>query len=145
MFWKHATLCYSDNMTKPTFHIIRPVGLKPLPNKYEERIAEICAEWFQSDVAFVMRGSHTTPDIKVIRTNQYWEIKNITGSSKHTIEDNLRKASKQSDKVIISLLNNSKIDANRAKFRIISILKTQRMPISSVLLKSKTQKVIDIK
>ena len=127
------------------FNIIRPAGLKPRPDKYEERVAELCAEYFQSDVAFVLRNNHTTPDIQVTRMQQFWEIKNIKGGGKHTIEDNLRKASKQSRNIIISLLATSKLDSNRVKGKIKSVLATQRMPIDCVLLITKTGKIIDIK
>lgn len=78
--------------------------MKPRPDKYEERVAELCAEYFKSDVAFVMRGSQTTPDIQVLKTRTYWEIKSIKGKGRHMIENNLRRASKQSKNVIISLL-----------------------------------------
>lgn len=137
--------CYSRRMNQKTFRIIRPVGLKPLPDKYEEKIAELCANYFQSDITFVLRGNHTTPDIQVMKTGQFWEIKNIKSNGKHAIEDNLRKASKQSDRIIISLLRCSKADATQAESRICHILKTKRMPISRALLVLKTGEIIDIK
>lgn len=131
-------------MNKKVFRIIRPVGLRPIPNEFEETIAELCAEYFHSDVEYVIRNNHTTPDIKVIKTRQYWEIKNICGSGKHTIEDNLRKASKQSPNVIISLLRSS-ADTQRTIMKIKNILKTKRMPIKRVLLVTKLKTIIDIK
>lgn len=127
------------------FNIIRPVGLSPRPNKYEERVAEICAKYFQSDIRFIMRGNKTTPDIQIVKTGECWEIKNIKGVGKHTIEDNLRKASKQSPKIIISLLATSKLDSQRVAGKIRSVMATRRMPIDSMLLITKSEKVIDIK
>ena len=129
----------------PDFCLIIPVDLKPKPDRYESAVARICAQHFQSDIKFVLRGNLTTPDILVVRTGELWEIKNIRGCGKHTIEDNMRKASKQSDKVVISLLAAPKLDAMRVKGRIISVLRTKRMPIQSVILITKTGKVIDIK
>lgn len=129
----------------PNFCLIIPVNLKPKPDLREQTVAQLCAQYFQSDIKFVLRGNTTTPDIFVVRTGEFWEIKNIRGCGRHTIEDNLRKASKQSDKVIISLLVAPKLDASRVKGRIEFILKTRRMPIHSVLLITKTGKVIDIK
>lgn len=108
-------------------------------------MAELCAEYFKSDVAFVMRGSQTTPDIQVLKTRTYWEIKNIKGRGKHTIEDNLRKASKQSSHIVISLLAAPKADVRRVEGKIRSILATKRMSIKSVLLVTKAEKIIDIK
>lgn len=128
-----------------TFNIIRPSGLKPKPSKYEEKVAEICAGYFQSDIKFVLRGLTTTPDIQIIRTSEFWEIKHIRGRGKHTIEDNLRKASKQSSRVIISLLAAPGADAHRVEGKIRSIIATRRMPIKAVLLITKAGKVVDIR
>ena len=127
------------------FHVIHPVGLRPMPDKNEELVAELCAVYFHSDVTFVLRGTNTTPDIKVLRTRQFWEIKNIRGASKHTVEDNLRKASRQSTNVIVSLLANSKLSSKQAENRIRHILKTQRMPLKRVLLITRSCQIIDIK
>lgn len=129
----------------PTFRIIRPIDLRPKPSRYEERVAELCAEWFQSDISFVVRSHHTSPDILVVRTNQFWEIKNIRGCSKHTIEDNLRRASKQSQNIIISLLISSRMSTCTAEGRIKQVLQARRMPIKHVLLITKMGKIIDIK
>lgn len=129
----------------PDYKIIRPVNLKPRPTVYEEKVAELCAKHFKSDVSFIVRASCTTPDILVIRTNCFWEIKNIKGSGRHVIEDNLRKASKQSENIIISLLASTKLDSRRVERRIRSVLKTQRMRIKSVLLITRSGKIIDIK
>lgn len=130
---------------KKVFHIIRPVGLKPKPDKYEERVAEICANLFQSDIEFVIRGNASSPDIRVLKMGQYWEIKNIRSAGKHTIEDNLRKASKQAKNVIISLLKTQSADSRRIESRIRRVLATRRMPIERVILITKTGKAIDIK
>lgn len=130
---------------KKVFRIIRPVGLKPKPDKYEECIAEVCANLFQSDIEFVVRGNASTPDIKVLKIGQYWEIKNIRSTGKHAVEDNLRKASKQAKNVIISLLKTQSPDSRRIESRIRHILATKRMPIKRVILITKTGKAIDIK
>ncbi len=130
-------------MTK-TYHVLRPAELRPTPTRYEEKVAEICALHFRSDVMFVVRSGHTTPDLEVVRMKQFWEVKNIRGSSNHTVEDNLRKASKQSENVIISLLS-SKMDTKRTEARIRHILRTKRMPLKRVLLITRTGIVIDIK
>lgn len=127
------------------FNIIRPVGLKPKPDKYEERVAELLAEKFQSDIAFVLRGTRTTPDILVVKTGEYWKIKNIRGSGKHAIEDNLRKASKQSKNVIISLLKPSELTAARVQSRVQHLLKTTNIKLNRVLLVTRSGKIIDIK
>lgn len=127
------------------YNIIRPVGLKPLPDRYEEKVAELCAQWFRSDIAFVLRNGHTTPDIKVLKTGQLWEIKNIKSDGKHAIEDNLRKANKQADNLVVSLLRSSVKDYTRVKSRVKYILNNTNVKFARVLLITKTGKIIDIK
>ncbi len=115
-----------------------------MPDEFEETVAELCAEHFQSDIEFIVRNRHTTPDIKVVKTRQSWEIKNIRGYSKHTIEDNLRKANKQADNIIVSLLRSSRMDATRAEARIRYMLKATNVKFRHVLLITKDRKIIDI-
>ncbi len=136
-------MCYADNMKK-TYHIIRPAGLKPKPDQYEERVAEICAEYFQSDIIFLQPGNKPTPDFKVAVTNQCWETKNIRGNSKYTIEDNLRKAEKQSPNVIISLLKPTSMRPEQALSKIKFFLSHKNTKIKHLLLITKSGKIIDI-
>ncbi len=124
------------------YNLIIPIGLKPEPDKYEKTIARLCAEKFQSDILFVLRGTSTTPDIQVVKTRQFWEIKNIEGNSKNTIEDNLKRASKQADNVIISLLR-TKMTPQQAEVRIRFYLKRARKNLRHVVLITKQGKFID--
>lgn len=100
------------------FKVIIPVDMKPYPDEYEEMVARVLARKFQSDVSFVpsINALHT-PDLQIVRTGEFWEIKNIRGSGKNTIEDNLKKAAKQSSNVVISLLR-SKMTSAQATARI---------------------------
>jgi len=127
------------------YKIIRPVGLRPKPDKYEERVAEICADYFNSNIEFVLRDNHTTPDIRVVRTRQSWEIKNIKGGGRHMIENNLRRASKQSRNVIISLLKGPKMSDRRVEAQVRHTLKTANVRLDHVLLITRDEKVIDVK
>ncbi len=127
------------------YHFIIPINLKPQPNKYEKVVAKLCAEKFQSDILFIKQGISTTPDIQVIKTKQFWEIKNIKGNGKHTIEDNLRRASHQSQNVIISLLKSPNITTRQVESRIRYVLKTSNLQIKHVILITKDEKAIDIK
>ena len=135
---------YNEIMVKE-FKIIRPVGMKPKPDKYEEKVAELLAVKLQSDIAFVLRGSSTTPDIFLLKTKKYWEIKNIKGDGRHTIENNIRQASKQSKNIVISLLKSSNLAASRIESKIRYVLKTTNVKVDHTLLVTKTGKVIDIK
>lgn len=73
----------------PNFSLIIPVNLKPKPDLREQTVAQLCAQYFQSDIKFVLRGNTTTPDIFVARTGEFWEIKNIRGCGRHAIGYNL--------------------------------------------------------
>ncbi len=126
------------------YDVIVPPDLKPYPDKYEMIVAKICALWFHSDIEFVLRGNRTTPDIKVLTNGQAWEIKSIRGNSKFTIRDNLKKASRQSDYVIISLLKPTTMTPAQAEARIRYFLATTKTNILHVLLVTKQKKVIDI-
>lgn len=126
------------------YSTIIPVGLNPKPDKYELTVAEACARWFESDIQFIPRSHKTTPDILVLATRQAWEIKNIRGNSKYTIEDNLRKASRQSEHVIISLLKPTKMSPAQALARIKFFLAhDKRNRLKGVLLITKQAVVID--
>ena len=126
------------------YNIIVPPALKPRPDAYEMMVAKICAPWFHSDIEFILRGNRTTPDIRVIATNRSWEIKSIRGNSKYTIRDNLKKASQQSDYIIISLLKPTTMTPSQAEARIRHFLATAKTNIKHVLLITKQKKVIDI-
>lgn len=126
------------------YHLITPIDLKPQPDRYEKAVAQLCAEKFQSDILFVKRGVSTTPDIQVVRTKQFWEIKNIQGNGKNTIEDNLKRASKQADNVIISLLR-SRMMPKQATARISYYLRRSRENLRHVILITKDLRLIDFK
>lgn len=127
---------------KPTFEVIVPTSIKPFPDKYEMSVARILAQKFQSDVRFIERGLIKTPDVQVVLTREYWEIKNIKGNGKLTVEDNLRKASKQADNVVISLLR-SAMTQEKASSYIRWYLKHARANIKHIILVTKRGKAID--
>lgn len=127
---------------KEQCQVIIPINVKPHPDKFEEMVARVLAEKFQSNVMFIARGSNHTPDIQIVDTAEYWEIKNIRGNSKKTIEDNLRKASKQANNVVISLLR-SKMTSSQASSRINYYLNHAHGNIKHVILVTKKGKTID--
>lgn len=109
---------------------------------YEVTVARILAEKFRSDVIFIERSAIRTPDVQVIKTKQFWEFKNIKGNGKMTIEDNLRKASKQSDNIVVSLLR-SKMSAKQACSGIWWFLEHAHVNVKRVILVTKDRKTID--
>lgn len=124
------------------FKVLIPIDIKPHPDRYEEAIARILAHRFRSDILFVARNTNHTPDVQVVKTRQYWEIKNIRGNSKKTIEDNLRRAVKQSEYIVISLLRTN-MTPTQAATRIKFYLAHARGNIKQVILITKKGKCID--
>ncbi|MDR0955911.1 MAG: hypothetical protein LBM73_02150 [Candidatus Nomurabacteria bacterium] len=127
------------------YNLITPVDLSPPPNFYELAVARIMAKLARSDVKFVRRGSNTTPDIYIVKTRRYWEIKNIEGNGKRTIQNNLRKASGQSKNIIISLL---KPKCKMSTLTAIGRIKTElnrANDIKRIILITKDQETIALK
>ena len=125
------------------FSVITPIDIKPQPNIYEQEVARILAHKFQSDILFVSpRYSLHTPDIQIVNTGEFWEIKNIQGNGKNTIEDNLKRAAKQSCNVVISLLR-TKMTQTQAIARIRYFLNHPHGSIKKVILIPRGGKTID--
>lgn len=121
--------------------IIIPTSINPRPERFEIEATSIIAEYFGADAIFIARGMANTPDVVI--QNIEWEIKSPLGKSKHTIETQLRRASKQSAYVII--------DARRCKIHIAKIRSQLRhhgaikKHIKRILLITKTEVVEEIK
>lgn len=69
----------------------------------------------------------------------------MRGVSNHAVEENLRRANRQADNVIISLLRSPANDPLRIKSRIEYILRNTNVKFQNVLLITKSGRVIDIK
>lgn len=126
------------------YSVITPTSLKQKPTSLEYTIAEIVADFFQSNVRFIEPSILRAPDLYVTKTRKTWEIKNIRGNSKRTIANNLRSAKYQSQNIIIPLLSTEMTPA-QAKGRITEYLNTGATNIQHILLVTKSEKVIEIK
>lgn len=91
--------------------IIIPTNINPRPERFEIEAASIAAEYLGTDATFIVRETNRTPDCEIGGVE--WEIKSPVGKSKHTIETQLKRASKQAANVII--------DARRCKLHIARI------------------------
>jgi hypothetical protein len=81
--------------------IIIPVGV--IPEKHELEVASLLAAKGK-DIEFlapVYAKGVFTPDLQI--DGRLWEIKSPCGNSKRTIENNFRKALKQSENIIFDL------------------------------------------
>ena len=128
----------------PNFRLITPINIKPAPSRDEENVARVLAEFLESDIEFVQKGHLRTPDLFVVRLHQYWEIKNIRGNSKRTIENILRSAQYQSENIIISL-SRTDMSLQQAVGRVKKCLANGRVYAKRIMIISKTCKVVAIK
>ncbi len=123
--------------------IIIPGGMKPPPEAHELETADVFAR-AGKDVEFIpprrMRGSKM-PDIKI--DGVLWEMKSPTGSGKKTIQDQIKRAMRQSKNIIL--------DGRRTKLMdeyIVKELKKQMTlsrSIQRLIFISKTDVIIDIR
>lgn len=107
-------------------------------------VAEVLSNYFHSDIKFVARGISHTPDIFIIRLNQYWEIKNIRGNGRRTIANVLREAQYQAENLVISLTRTS-MSAQQASGRIRQYIREGRTRIKRIVIITKAKKVLVIK
>ena len=123
---------------KIIYELNEPDPLRPL----ELYAANIVANYFRSNIVFIRKMPHTTPDLYVIKTRQSWKLKSPLSNGKRTIANNLRNASRQSKKIIIDL-SRCKMNNTRAITRIHGFLKSGDAHIEKLLVIDKSGKVID--
>lgn len=117
--------------------IIIPTNKNPRPERFEIEAASIVAEYFGCDAVFIARDSAKTPDVEIDGVE--WEIKSPIGRGKHVIEDQIKRASKQSLNIVI--------EARRCKLHIAKIRSQLRYNVGfrrhlkQVLLINKHEKV----
>ncbi len=101
-------------MVKPDYSVIVPRSVIPMPDKREMSAAYILLDYFRTDVIFIPRTNHKTPDLLI--DNIEWELKAPTGDGKRNLQHTVSRAIKQSRYIIIdvrfSKLHISKIKSN---------------------------------
>jgi len=124
--------------------VIIPVGHPCQPEPHEVDVAYILARHYKTDVEFLMPIDdymRKTPDIKMLGTE--WEIKSPKGTSKSTIRNQFRRASKQSKSIVL--------DTRRTKLKLETIEESvliemrNRPYIKKVILIDKSEKIVEIK
>ncbi len=113
------------------------------PKEHEKYAAKIIADYFDSDIIFIRKRAGTTPDLKIVRTSQIWELKSPLGNGKRTISNNLRKASYQSGNVILDL-SRCKMNNMNALSRMRGFLKSGDAHIKRLLVIEKNKNILDI-
>ena len=112
------------------------------PRPHELHAARIVAEYFHSDLVFIRKSNNSTPDLKVKKTKQVWELKSPLGNGKRTMANNIRAASHQSTNIILDL-SRCKMNNDRAISRIRSFLEGSDAHISKLLVIDKKGNTLD--
>ncbi|MBQ3263779.1 hypothetical protein IJH06_01570 [Candidatus Saccharibacteria bacterium] len=122
-------------------HVEDDRNSKPRPHEYAT--AEFLAEYFQSDIVFLKRHQSKNPDIYVLKTNVRWELKAPTGSGKHTIQNNLRDAGRQSENIILDFYRIG-LSEKQGISRVNEFIRTERHGIKRLKILTKHNGVIDV-
>ena len=123
--------------------VLIPVNHPNPPEKHEVDAAYILARHYRCVIEFIVPiddFKRRTADI--IMQNNVWEIKTPEGSSKYTIQKQIRRASKQAKNIII--------DTRRTKLKFERIEKqalfeiSKRPAVKKVILIDKKEKIVEI-
>lgn len=128
----------------PKYKVIYEEGSDSKPRPHEQKVAELLAQYFRSDLIFMRRYSSKTPDLHIIKTNIHWELKSPIGNGKHTIQNNLREASKQSENIVLDLTR-SKMTDTQGLSRINEFMSREKARIKRLKVIMKNGTVVDIK
>jgi hypothetical protein len=124
------------------YQVIIKTRLEDRPKDHEMAASLILANnYFKSDVTFLRPEPKKTPDIEVKGVR--WEIKSPIDSGKKTMDNNLRTARKQSDRVVVDF-SRLKLHQTRAISRINHYLKTGPHKFKQVVIITKDKKVLEI-
>lgn len=129
-------------MRKIKYRVFYDLSDTELPKVHELRVAKILAGYFQSDIAFIRKGVGVSPDIRIEKTHQVWELKSPLGNGKRTIDNNLREAAHQSKCVVLDLTR-CKMNNQMALSKVNGFMNSGDAHIKKLLIIDKENKVID--
>ncbi|MBR3143730.1 hypothetical protein IKF12_00805 [Candidatus Saccharibacteria bacterium] len=99
-------------------------------------------DYYKSDITCLHPGLGKTPDLKI--NGVEWELKSPQGNGVKTIENILKKATKQSKNIILDL-SRIKMNGTQALSRTKYYLRNNKHGIKNLLVITKNHKVIDLK
>ena len=102
----------------------------------------ILLDYFKADIICIHPGSGKTPDIRIKGIE--WELKSPQGNGVKTIENILKKATRQSENIILDL-SRIKMNGNRALSRTKYYLHNNKHGIKKLIVITKNHKVLDFK
>lgn len=107
----------------------------------QEMVVATILSWTGDDVQFLSENGKVTPDIRY--QGMLWEIKSLRGTSKHTVENNIRLALLQSSNIVIDLQLTKMMDE-----KCLGYIKQQvclRRQIKHLIVITKKQQVVKLK
>ena len=99
-------------------------------------------DYFNTDITCINPGLGKTPDIRIKGIE--WELKSPQGDGIKTIENILKKATKQSDNIILDF-SRIKMNGSQALSRTRYYLHNNKHKIKRLIIITKNHKVIDFK
>lgn len=121
------------------YSVIIPSGIFPKPSIREISAAYLLLDYFKTDIKFIPRSNHKTPDFIIGKTS--WELKTPTGTGKYNLQHTLRSATTQSANIIIDA-RFSKMHINRIRNELAYQFKKTK-EIKRLLLIEKNKKVVE--
>ncbi len=107
----------------------------------QEMVVATILSWTGDDVQFLSENGKVTPDIRY--KGMLWEIKSLRGTSKHTVENNIRLALLQSPNIVIDLQLTKMMDE-----KCLGYIKQQiclRRRIKHLIVITKKQQIVKLK
>ena len=98
-------------------------------------------DYFDTDIICISPGAGKTPDL--IISNLEWELKSPQGSGAKTIENILKKATKQSRNIVLDF-SRIKMNGSQALARTRYYLRSNRHGIKRLIVITKSRRVIDL-
>lgn len=99
-------------------------------------------DYFNTDITCIHPGAGKTPDLRIKGVG--WEIKSPQGDGARTIENILKKATKQSDNIILDF-SRIKMNGNQALSRTRYYLRNNKHGIKNLIVITKNHEVIDFR
>jgi len=124
------------------YRVIVKTSIVDRPKDHEIKAALILANnYFKRDIVFLRPEIYKTPDLEV--DNVRWELKSPIGNGKKTIENNMRTARKQSNRLILDF-SRLKLHQVKAISNIKYYLKRYPKQFTQLTVITKDRKLLEI-
>ena len=109
---------------------------------HEMNVILLLLNYFNADITCIHPGAGKTPDLRIKGIE--WEIKSPQGNGVRTIENILKKATRQSSNIILDF-SRIKMNDNQALSRTKYYLRNNKHGIKRLIVLTKNHKIIDFR